>query len=236
MSDTEVRVGKIGVGDLAVLAGFRALPGWELRPETAAIYWLRLPAEDDALFRKLPLLGRWTADADGRLVRLGQRVPEAVLPTDGWQSLAALLPPAPPRRGTPGMPPAPVGFRLETDDLEHPAAALLCRWEVFAAWAETAFAARLEVLRFACCADGRAFVIGSPQPAIPGTGYHRAGRLWLPCGWRLPDHTWQELVEELLRLGRNRMSILHPDGSHEELDEGNLVAADRTAVRRTATA
>ena len=126
-----------------------------------------------------------------------------------------------------------MSFRLERDDADHPAAALLCRGEIFAAWAETAFAPRLECLRFACCDDGRTFVAGHPLPAIPGAGFHRLGRLWLPCGWRLPDHAWPELLEEVLGLGANRMTILHPDGSHEELDEENLVPATRAAVRTT---
>lgn len=172
--------------------------------------------------------------AGGRLVRLGRKVPDATLPADGWQCLAALLPLGPPPRGAPGMPPAPVAFRLAAAAAEQPATALWCRWERFAAWAETAFADRLDALRFACGDDGSALVVGTPLPAIPGTGYHRAGRLWLPCGWCLPDFAWPELLEDLLRLGRHRMSILHPDGSHEELDEENLVTAGRASVRATA--
>lgn len=236
MSATQHRVGKIAARDLAALASYRALPGWELRPDTATVYWLKLPTEDDAIFRNLPLLGRWSADAHGRLVREGRRVPEALLPADGWQTLATLLPLTPPPRGAPGMPPAAVGFHLQSDDAGHPAMALLCRWDVFAGWAETAFAPRLECLRFACCDDGRAFVVGHPLPAIPGAGYHRTGRLWLPCGWRLPDHAWPELLEDALRLGRNRMARLEPAGSHEILDEENLLAATRAAVRCTTAA
>lgn len=131
------------------------------------------------------------------------------------------------------MPPPAITFHLETDDADHPADALLCTGEIFAAWVETAFSPRLECLRFACCEDGRTFVAGLPLPAVPGAGFHRLGRLWLPCGYRLPEHAWPELIEELLGLGRNRMAILHPDGSHEELDEENLVPATRAAVRTT---
>lgn len=236
VNDTDDRVGRIAAGDLAVLAVHRARAEWQLCPAPAEAYWLRVPAADDAIFRKLPLLGRWTADAGGRLVRLGGRVPEAVLPAEGWQALAALLPVGPPCRTRPGLPPVPIGFCLEPAADEQPATALLCRWEHFAAWAETAFADRLEALRFACCDDGRTLVAGTPPPAIPGTGYHRAGRLFLPCGWRLPDSVWPELLEDLLRLGTNRISMLHPDGSHEDIDEENLVPARRAAIRSTAIA
>lgn len=231
MSNRAYRVGRIAATDLGALASWRGLAGWELAADGAERFWLRVPIDDEEIFRKLPLLGRWVSDADGRLVREGLRVPEAVLPEEGWMSVSKILAVLPPSRGAPAMPPPAVGFRLEADIGGHPAAALLCRGDVFSAWADTAFAPRLECLRFAWCEDGRAFVAGLPQPAIPGAGFHRIGRLWLPCGYRLPDHVWPELLEELLGLGRNRMTLLHPDGTHEELDEENLVPATRAAVR-----
>ncbi len=225
------RVGQIAARDLGALSAFRSLPSWTLRPDGDDVYWLKVTLSDEEIFRKLPLLGRWIADADGKLTREGNRVPEALLPLDGWQSLATLLPIAPPQRSSPGMPPPAVGFHLEPDDAGHPASALLCRFEDFAAWASTALSPRIECLRFACCEDGRVIVAGAPLPPLPGAGFHRVGRLWLPCGWQLPDHVWPELLEEILGLGRNRMSLLHPDGSHEDLDEENLIPASRPAVR-----
>lgn len=231
MSAGEKRVGRIATTDLGALAGYRHLTDWELCADGAERFWLRVPPEDEEIFRKLPLLGRWIADAAGGIVREGRRVPEAMLPESGWLPVPRFLAISQTLRGAPGMPPPAVGFHLETDHTDHPAAALLCGREVFAAWADTAFARRLECLRFALCEDGRAFVAGLPLPAIPGAGFHRLGRLWLPCGFRLPDHAWPELLEELLGLGNNRTTILHPDGSHEELDEENLVPATRAAVR-----
>lgn len=233
MTTTEQRVGKLAAGDLGALAAFRAHAGWLLREEDGGVFWLRVPAEDEDEFRKLPLLGRWNLVDGGKIVREGHRVPEALLPADGWKPLAVFLPVMPPPRGGPGMPPVPVGFELVADDAGTPADALLCRWGAFVGWVETAFAPRLERLHYACSEDGRAFVCGDPLPAIPGGGFYRAGRLWLPCGQRLPDHAWPELLEEVLRLGRNRMAILHADGSHEELDEENLIPASRAAVRTT---
>ncbi len=231
MSSTEHRVGRIAARDLGSLAACRGLTGWSLCADGPEEFWLRVPPQDEEIYRKLPLLGRWTAGDGGRLIREGRRVPEAVLPTEGWKSPAEVIAVSPPLRGSPGMPPAAVAFHLETDDAGHPAAALICDGKVFAAWAETAFAPRLECLRFACCEDGRAFATGHPLPAVPGPGFHLLGRLWLPCGFRLPDHVWPELIEEILGLGSNRMAIFHPDGSHEELDGENIVPATRAAVR-----
>jgi hypothetical protein len=227
------RVGRIATTDIGALAIHRGLAGWSLCPAGPQEFWLRVPPEDEGVFRKLPLLGRWSADAEGSLVREGRRVPEAMLPAEGWQTVATYLTVGPPQRSAPGMPPPAVAFQLEVDSADHPAAALLCDGENFAAWVETAFARRLDRLRFACCNDGRLFVAGLPLPAIPGAGFHQLGRLWLPCGYRLPDHVWPELIEEMLVPGRNRMAVLHPDGSHEELDEENLVPASRAAVRRS---
>ena len=232
----EHHVGRIRAHDLDTLMIHRDLTGWWLRPDGRDFYLLKVPAFDESLFQKLPLLGRWTLDGSGRMIREGKRVPEALLPEDGWQSLAGLLPIAPPSRGAPGMPPAAVGFTLVVDDAGHPATALLCRREDFTAWATTAFAPRIECLRFACCEDDRAFVAGTPLPPLPGAGFHRLGRIWLPCGWQLPDFTWPELIEDMLALGNNRFCILHPDGSHEELDMENLIPATRSSVRSSALA
>lgn len=227
------RVGRIAASDLAMLSVYRNYSHWLLCADGGNAYWLKIATGDEEIFRKLPLVGRWTADADGQLTREGSRVPEAILPLVGWQPLADLLPVAPPRRSAPGMPPPAVGFRLVPDDGGHPATALICRFSDFSAWVSWALSARIECLRFACCEDGRALVVGTPLPPVPGAGWHRAGRLWLPCGWRLPDHVWVELLEEILGLGSNRMSLVHPDGSHEEVDEENLIPATRPAVRST---
>lgn len=234
LSAIEQRIGRIATADLGVLAPFRDRAGWALRDDGNGFHWLRVPATDEELFRKLPLSGRWTLDSDHRLTRDGRLVAEALLPTDGWQPVAAMLPIMPPQRGAPGMPPPAVSFRLEADTGMHPAGALLCRLADFATWADSALAPRFAGLRFATAADGRVFVSGHPLPAIAGASFYRSGRLWLPCGWKLPDHAWPELLESVLKLGRNRLALLHPDGSHEELDEENLVPATRAAVRMTA--
>ena len=234
LSAIEQRIGRIATADLGVLAAFRDRTGWALRDDGDGFHWLRVPATDEDLFRKLPLNGRWSVDSDHRLTRDGRLVAEALLPADSWQTLAAVIAVTPPLRGTPGMPPPAVSFRLEADAEMQPAAALLCRLADFATWAESALAPRFTGLRFAAAADGRVFVSGHPLPAIAGASYYTSGRLWLPCGWKLPDHTWPELLESVLKLGRNRVALLHPDGSHEELDQENLVPATRAAVRTTA--
>jgi len=154
-----------------------------------------------------------------------------LLPDHGWQAIAVRLPVAPPQRGAPGMPPVPIGFQLEPSGEDLPATAILCRWEDFSAWAARAFAPRLQCLRFARSDDGRTFVCGDPLPPIPGQGFYPLSRLWFPCGQRLPDHLWPELLVELLGLGSNRFTLIHADGSHEEMDEENLIAATRAAVR-----
>ncbi|BCU77124.1 hypothetical protein [Luteolibacter sp. LG18] len=225
-------IGLIAATDLQSLASWRAV-GWDLCAAAADRWWLRVPQDDEAVFMKLPLAGRWHEDADGLMTRLGKRVPEQTAPATGWVPLATLLPVGPPRRGAVAMPPVPVAWSLEADDADRPAEALMCRWPDFMAWALAAFAPRLECLSFARCDDDRVFVTGHPLPPVRGQGYHRAGRLWLPGGHRLPSHVWPELLEERLRLGTSRFALLHPDGSHEEMAEENFVRASRAAVRLT---
>ncbi|MEK7952116.1 hypothetical protein [Luteolibacter soli] len=235
MSSLEQRVGRIATADLGVLAAFRDRTGWALRDEGngSGFHWLRVPAADEDLFRKLPLVGRWSMDSEYRLIRDGRLVAEALLPADSWQTLAAVIAITPPLRGAPGMPPPAVSFRLEPDAEMQPAGALLCGLADFASWADSALAPRFAGLRFAAAEDGRVFVTGHPLPAIAGASFYPIGKLWLPCGWKLPDHTWPELLEGVLKLGRNRVALFHPDGCHEKLDEENLVPATRAAVRTT---
>lgn len=233
MNASGYRVGRISVSELRALSAYRGLNGWSLCPAGPGETWLRVPFSDEEIFRKLPLIGRWTSDAVGLLVRDGRRVPENILPDAGWQLLSTYITVTMPLRTAPGMSPPTIEFQLEADESDRPATGVLCQMEVFATWVETAFAPRLECLRFACCEDGRAFVIGVPLPAIPGAGIHQLGKLWLPCGYRLPDHLWQELVEETLSLGNSRIAIVQPDGSHEDLESENLVSANRAAVRAT---
>lgn len=221
MNSLEHRVGRIATADLGALAAFRGHAGWSLCPDGADQWWLRVPATDEDHFRKLPLLGRWSSDDAGLLVRDGRRVPEAPLPRDGWQSPAALLPLSPPQRNVPGMPPQAAGFALERDDTELAAGALLGGFADFAAWADTAIAPRLAGLKFACAMNGRAFIAGHPLPPIPGAAFHRQGRLWLPCGWRLPDHAWPDLLEEVLNSAATGWPSFTP------------MAAMRNSTRRT---
>ncbi|MDB6079603.1 MAG: hypothetical protein JWO82_3350 [Akkermansiaceae bacterium] len=233
-SSTEHLVGKLAAADLPALAPFRAHPQWLLRADVdTAFFWLKVPPADAELFATLPLHGRWTATPDHRLIRTGRRVPEALLPDDGWSALDAHLPLGVPLRGAPGMPPSPVPFQLIPATAETPATALLARLEDLAAWADTALAARLAPLHFAASADGRVFITGEPLPAIPGTAFHPRGRLFLPAGFDLPAHVWPALLEEGLGLGASRLAILHPNGTHEEMDRENLIPATRAAIRAT---
>lgn len=227
-------MGKLAARDLGSLQAYRARAGWKLLPDGSERFWLCVPADDEEFFRKLPLIGRWTAVDGGKIVREGKRVPDGWMPEGPWQPIAVALPLSPPARGAPGMPPAPISFQLSRADSSIPAGALICAWSDFAAWAEAAFEPRISALQFARSDDGRAFVSGEPLPAIPGSSYYSIGRLWLPCGYRLPDHVWPELLEEALGLGRNRFAILQADGSHEEMDAENLIPATRPAVRITA--
>lgn len=233
MSDVLHLVGRMAAGDLVSLTGYRQRPGWALREDGGQVFLIRVPAADGEDFRKLPLLARWSADAEGRLTREGRRIPEAVLPVDGWLQPASLLPVGAPMKGLPGMSPAPVRFQLLQGGAERPAEALLCRGEDFLRWVGTAFSRRLDGLHFAASADGRVFVTGTPLPPVPGTGYHACGKLWIPSGHTLPDWIWSGLVEDVLDLGNNRVALLHADGSHEDIAVENLIPATRASVRNT---
>ena len=80
------RVGRIHARDLGALATYRGLPGWSLRPDTNGISWLKVPTGDEEIFRKLPLLGRWTSDTSGKLTREGKLLSVA----GGGDTVAAL--------------------------------------------------------------------------------------------------------------------------------------------------
>ncbi len=225
-------IGLIAAQDLGMLAAYRS-SGWEICPADGDRFWLRVPVSDLVTFARLPLYGRWMEGPGGRLTRPGHQVPDRVLPASGWCELAKRMPIGFPACGAPGMPAAPIAIALEAGDPGIETEALLCRWTDFAGWVEHAFSIRTGGLKFARCDDERVFVIGRPLPPLRGSGFHRTGRLLIPGGHRLPDHLWPELLEELLDPGGIGLTMIHPDGSHEILEEAHLVPVTRSAVRLT---
>lgn len=223
----------MAVRDLEILAPFRARQEWQLCPGTNDTFWLRVPWADEEEFRNLPLLGRWHCGATGLLTRLGHKVPELALPERGWLKLNECLTVGVPTRGAVGMLPVAVSFALESSSEDILPTALLCHWDDFRAWADHALAPRIECLRFAKCEDDRTFVMGAPLPPVRGKGFHRSGRLWIPCGFVLPGHVWPELLEERIALGGSRLALMHPDGSHEIFAEEHFVSASRATIRQS---
>ncbi|MEO0447523.1 MAG: hypothetical protein AAF191_15730, partial [Verrucomicrobiota bacterium] len=101
----------------------------------------------------------------------------------------------------------------------------------FSAWSETILAPRLEGLQCALATDGRCLLKGAPFPGVAGTPLFRAGRLWLPAGYALPDFLWPELVEEALSVPGGATALVHPDGEGELIPEEAWVAVTRATVR-----
>ncbi|MDF1739869.1 MAG: hypothetical protein P1U86_11980 [Verrucomicrobiales bacterium] len=229
-------VGLLSSSECEALANHRGRTDWETADagENGEQRWLRIPSHDEEIFAYLPLLGRWRADASLRLFKEGHRVPENDLQSLNWEPLAKVLTLLPPPLNAPAIPPFPIGFGLvRNDDFQEPTA-LLCSWDSLAEWCDRALAPRIECLRFALSSEGTAIVAGAPLPAIQGASFYRNGDLWVPTGFKLPDFTWPELVEEALDLQDGETALILENGDFDVIASAHWINATRATIRLNA--
>ncbi|WP_395743689.1 hypothetical protein [Prosthecobacter sp.] len=224
-------VAVLAASDIPWLGRWRTLPGHEAC-EAGGQVWVRGPAGGD--WARLPALTRFTVDSLGRLTPVGRTLPTARLPEGPWQPLAEFLRVRPPASALPALHVAPVAWTLVPASQFRPPSLMVLPFEDLARWGLTAPAVRLQPLRFALADDGRACVIGSLLPPLPGAPWCVEGRIATPAGWSLPKGVTPALVASSMRLGATETALLHEDGSAERLPAEAFVELTRGALRATA--
>ncbi|MDY3555908.1 hypothetical protein R5W24_005054 [Gemmata sp. JC717] len=218
----EVSAARVPLDGLAALAPVRHRG--DVRVLTAdGCAWVRWPAGEAAVARSLvPVPGvAFFTHRGGTWFPLGRSVPAGDAPPDGeGVSVSAVLVPA---RFTP-VPPgaaewAPVPLTVVRGGPVQAPTALACPAGALARWADVATTAELAAVRAARC-GGRALLLGSRLPPLPGTTRYWGTDVFVPLGFR-PD---PELPEGALREAAG--------ASHDEfllLDETGAELIPRTA-------
>ncbi|MES2709498.1 MAG: hypothetical protein V4726_23075 [Verrucomicrobiota bacterium] len=220
--------------DAAPLLGpHRTRAGWEICPAGESL-WLRCPDQARERTVALPCLGRFQADAAGRLIPWSGTLPAGRMPEGPWEALADWLTAAPPTAVLPGRSQARMEVKLQRSGREQTPSALLVTLDHLLAWAETAPRPRLGKLKFAVsAADGRTLVTGAPPPPVPGVAFYFHNRLLLPCGWDFAPPLWPAWVEQSLALPQGAVALLESSGRVEILEQESFAALTLAAVRRT---
>lgn len=220
----------------SALASLRLAPGVEIAADATAL-WLRGQHCDDELattLRGLPADARyeWLTES-GRLRPVGALLAAEKLPALDWQPLRAWLGLAPPAARFPAEQPRPAALQLVRGQTARRANAMLVALESWLAWMRTAPELRLARLRFAASADGRALVLGTPGPSLPGRACVEEAGVVVPAGF-----TWWPPVSA--RVVRRALSA--PDDAVIWWDEAGarvlgtelFVAASRASAHATA--
>jgi MoxR-vWA-beta-propeller ternary system domain bpX2 len=217
--------------DMEALGPHRTKAGWEIC-ELEGSLWVRGTMTEQEV-SALPCLGKFRIDGQGRIIPLGRMVPVGTAPAGPWQSLGSFLTVAAPSSGMPGRTRARLEIRLQRSQRAVPAASILLGMRELAAWVERAPKVRLDRLTFAASTDGRALVIGTPLPPVPGVPHYRYGSLAIACGWEFAPEFWPGWVERALAPGIGAVALVLADGSVEVIGQEGFTPLTLAAVRRT---
>lgn len=219
-------------GDLASLALHRHRDGWEIALHIDDTCFLKVPQnpQNDSILIHLPCLKRWVLDDHDRLIPLGKKLPEILLPTLAWLSLANLLPLTTThvRENEPFF--GHLGFTLVAATHHQAPTALRLPFQDFAKWAGTAPAPRLSKLKYALSNSDGALVIGSPLPPLPGPTFYQDQQLLIPSGFTLPDF----ILAENFTTNPNQLLLIDPDQTVHTINQELLLPATRSSIRTTA--
>lgn len=218
--------------DATTLGPYRTRAGWELCAMEESI-WIRCPESALEECANLPCRGRYRSDNSGRLTPLDATVPVMMAPGEEWQPLIESILILPVASRMPGTPRERVELSLVRSERETTADALLLSLEELAVWVEQAPRVRLDRLRFAAAPDGRALVIGTPLPPVPGTPHYLCGALALPCGWGFAPHLWPAWVDKSLSLPSGAMALIHENARIEVVGQEGLSPLTLAAIRCT---
>lgn len=223
----------LALSDAPAAGRLRLRPGVEVYCEGQTL-WLRGGEGDETLTRelsKLPASQRYFVSTDGRLTRVGACVPKGTLPVGPWTPLAEWLVPQPQTAALAGTLTRRVALRLVRATQAREPNLLRTTIEEWKQYADAAPQVRLERLRFALAADGRALVWGQPLPPLPGTRYVEDGGLAAPCGFAWHPPVGAAALREALGMSPEDLTLLEPDGTCERVEAAAWARATRAAVR-----
>lgn len=226
---------QLRTGEIDPLGVLWRIPGVEAMQDGGQI-WLRGHSADDTTRRILGSIscaGSYEVLADGALRQIGRLVPHGYLPAGTWRPLDVFLTIALPPSIWPArqLPRVPVRLVPSTTSLEPNI--LLTNLECWRNYAATAPQVRLRQCQFAVADDGRVLVQGTPLPSISGVRAVARHGVVVPCGWTWAPAVDASILAKSWGINPGDLWLLWPGRPVERIGEECLVAANRSAVRRT---
>jgi hypothetical protein len=216
-------------------AGLRLEHGIEVLEISDAV-WLRIDADDErleTLLRRLPGGRRFEILPDLQLRPIESRLPLGHLPRGTWQKIRTWAKVELPRAAVPAQAPTRMALSLVRSETENLVNVLLTGLRDWVEYGVAAPQIRLERLRFAVAADGRAVIHGTPLPSLEGERYSEADGVALPCGW-----TWSPAIDSptlrtLWGLDADDLALVRPGRTWEHIRGEQFVRATRGAIRES---
>lgn len=216
------------------LASLRLLPGLEVAAFQDRL-WLRGTRRDqalDVLLDTLPATHRFHWVEGQRLQPLGSRLATDCLPDVTWQPLQQWLRISLQCTSLPPPPPAPHLLQLVRSIQSQQPNAILCKLQDWTEWCVKAPAVRMNPLRFAASAHGKALILGAPPPSLPGRFLVEEQGVVVPAGLSWDPPVSPVTVRRVAGAGEG--NVLFWDERGLQVLVGELfVAASRAAARAT---
>ena len=238
MKDGSPWAARLNASESSSLADLRLSAGLEAA-EIDGMIWLRGANWSEALrlaLRKVPGLDLFELSAGGRLLADGARVPRGRLPELPWQPMARWASVS--LRAATGLvaPPVRAVLRLVRSSIERAAGGVLAELPAWHDFAIRAAEIRLRPLRFAAARDGRAWLEGTPLPAVPGRRCSIEDGIAIPCGFKCSPALSPAALRRWLGLADGDVALVGEDGLWEIIKAEQFVPATRSAVRTSADA
>ena len=224
-------VGELAVLDLPSLGPYRQYSDWELAKAGEESCFIKAPISEEytELFSKIPFTNRWYLD-DGKLYLQGHTLPSRTIQGLQWFSLASFLPLSPVLPVSNEDYFSHLSIELEPAFTESESRAMICSYQEFKRWVETASELRMNPLKYAVSSDERVFILGTPLPPIYGVSYYQEGAIFLPAGKQLPENIHFQLIESSLNLTRKQIAIFS-GVEFDVIDSECLLPVSRSGVR-----
>lgn len=227
-------IARMSAKDIVLLGAVRCMKELQVAPDDEWI-WIKLSSEDEKekSLMQLPLVCTYTEDEQGNLFLPGALTPVEILKELNWQPLTSFLSVRLPVSALPVNEVAPVPIKIIQSEVHKPGSAILTQLSIWKTYAETAPAARLQLLRFAVSEKNEVLIIGNPLPPLPGTEYWIENGILIPAGYDFEIKLAATFINEQLNKNNENLVMMDSDGRYTVIAKSLFVPAKRSAVRLT---
>ena len=207
--------------------------------------WVKGTAFDEAAFQQLDLLFRSITTAiryrvtnDDQLIRIGDRLASAKLPSGEWRALSDCLKIDLPTTSLVGQTDQCVDIHFQRGgpvvDLKSTKPTLLrCDLAALSDWADTASETRLKRLTFACNVEKKTLLRGTPLPPIRGERWIEYQNIAVPVGWTWFPAVSIQALNQIFNATDNHLILVEESGCWQKIDRQFFAKASRIAIRTT---